>query len=333
MPDNSPDGLQNRGCRIPLVSIIIPCYNCRQFVAQAIESAFAQGYSNVEVLVVDDGSNDGSAQIALSYPVRFFQQEHQGVSAARNLGIRASLGEYLVFLDSDDRLRPGAMIAGLATLKDRPGCLMAVGAHNLVTQSGDWVAMRPKPIRLRDGYELLLRSNFIECTSSVMFRRSCFNGTPGFMSNLTGAEDYELYLRVARTSPICCHNQVVSDYRQHPSSASRKSLMMLSHTLSVLSGQWPFARKSIRHMLAYFRGSLSWRRKYGRQLAVEMATSTLPAEEYRTALRMLTGSYPQGMLMIWLSRLLPRNLMRTVLQRYSRNHAGGSHGTRRMVGN
>lgn len=321
MLDNSPDGLQNGGCQAPLVSVIIPCYNGRQFVAQAIESAFEQGYSNVEVLVVDDGSTDGSTQIALRYPVRLLEQEHQGVSAARNLGIRASLGEYLVFLDSDDRLRPGAMSAGLATLKDRPGCLMAVGAHNLITQSGDRVAVRPKPMHLRDGYELLLRSNFIECTSSVMFRRSCFNRTPGFMSNLTGAEDYELYLRVARTSPICCHNQVVSDYRQHPSSASRKSLMMLSHTLSVFSDQWPFARQSIRHMLAYFHGSLSWRRKYGRQLAMEMATSTLPPQEYRAALRMLTGSYPQGMLVVWLCRILPRNLIRSVLQRHHRNQA------------
>ena len=328
MLENSPDGLKNGGCRTPLVSVIIPCYNCHQFVAQAIESAFEQRGSNVEVLVVDDGSTDGSAQIALSYPVRLFQQNHQGVSAARNLGIRASLGEYLVFLDSDDRLLPDAMIAGLAALKDRPECLMAVGAHNLITQSGEWATTRSKPIQLHDGYELLLRSNFIECTSSVMFRRSFFCGNPGFMPNLTGAEDYELYLRIARASPICCHNQVVSDYRQHPSSASRNSLMMLSHTLSVFSGQWPFARKSIRHMLAYLHGSISWRQKYGRQLAVEMATSTLAPQEYRTALRMLAGSYPQGMLVVLLSRILPQNVIRFALQRHLRKHASETCGTR-----
>jgi glycosyltransferase involved in cell wall biosynthesis len=317
MLDNSSDAPVKGDCLKPLVTIVVPCYNCRQFVAEAIESTLAQRYANVEVVVVDDGSTDGTPAIVQRYPVRFVQGTHQGVSSARNLGIRASLGEYLVFLDSDDRLLPDAVEAGLTALERNPLCAMAVGAHNLITQSGEWIATRPKPLRLRDGYELLLRSNFIECTSSVLFRRSCFGDNAGFSPSLTGAEDYDLYLRVARHSPICCHGQVVSEYRLHPCSASRKSRMMLTNTLAVVAEQWPFARKSLRYGMAYFCGSLFWRRKYGRQLTVEMAMSELQLspQEDRAAWRLLARSYPQGMLVVLISRMLPKNLVRYMLQR------------------
>jgi glycosyltransferase involved in cell wall biosynthesis len=317
LPGNNSDAPENGGGRKPVVSVIVPCYNCRQFVSEAIESALAQSYANVEIVVVDDGSTDGSPEIVQSYPVLLLQQSHQGVSAARNLGIRASHGEYLVFLDSDDRLLPDGVAAGVADLEQNPQCAMAVGPHLLISQSGDWIAMRSKPCHLRDGYELLLRSNFIECTSSVLFRRSCISEHCGFRPSLTGAEDYDLYLRVARDSLICCHSQAVAEYRLHASSASHKSTMMLAHTLAVISEQWPFARKSLRRMAAYFYGCLFWRRKYGRQLTVEMAMSELglPPQEARIAWRLLARSYPQGLLVVLISKVLPKNLVRFMLLR------------------
>jgi len=222
-----------------------------------------------------------------------------------------------VFLDSDDRLLPNAVSAGVAALDQNPLCVMAVGPHRLITQFGKCIATRSKPCPLHDGYELLLRSNFIECTSSALIRRSCFRQHSGFKPSLGGAEDYDFYLRVARNSPICCHRQVVSEYRLHPSSASRKSIMMLTQTLAVFSEQWPFARKSLRRMAAYLYGSLFWRRKYGRQLTVEMVTSgsEFPPQEAKIAWRLLARSYPQGILVVLISRMLPKNLVRFMLQR------------------
>lgn len=301
----------------PLVSIIIPCYNGRQFISEAIESALAQSYSRVEILVIDDGSTDESPEIAQRYPVRLVRGTHLGVSAARNLGIRESHGEYLVFLDSDDRLLPGGVAAGLLALQQNSTCVMAVGAHHLISQSGERTATRPKPTRPKNVYELLLRSNFIECTASAVYRQSCFRNNFGFKHCLRGAEDYDLYLRLARQAPICCHNQVVSEYRLHPRSASRNSAMMLAHTLAVVSEQWPFARKSLRSVVAYISGSLSWRRKYGRQLTVELAMSEsdLSPQDAKAARRLLAHSYPQGLLVILISRMLPKTLVRNMLQR------------------
>lgn len=303
--------------RLQLVSIIIPCYNCRKFIGEAIESALGQSYRSVEVIVVDDGSSDGTAEIVSDYPVKLVRERHQGVSEARNRGIDASSGEYLVFLDSDDRLLPEAAETGLKALDTNPMCGMAVGAHNIMSHCGEWIATRYKPTELKDGYELLLRSNFIECTSSVMFRRSCFRENQGFRQTLKGAEDYELYLRTARAAPVCCHSNVVSEYRLHSANASHDSRLMLSHTVAVLAEQWPFARKSVRYRWAYLRGAMFWRRKYGRQLTREMATQEskwLPQEE-RAAWGLLVRTYPQGLLVVLLSRILPRSLMRFLLLR------------------
>jgi len=164
---------------------------------------------------------------------------------------------------------------------------------------------------------LLLRRNFIECTSSVMFRRSSLGDEPAFRPSLAGAEDYELYLRLARDAPFCCHNQVVTEYRLHPASASRKSAMMLSHTLEVVSEQWPFAKRSLRYMWSFMYGSLFWRRKYGRQLTAEMATTdaTIPPQERRHAWRLLARSYPFGVVVVLVSRILPKQLVKSVFQR------------------
>ena len=177
--------------------------------------------------------------------------------------------------------------------------------------------MRCKPCQLENGYEMLLRSNFIECTSSVVFRRSFLGDGLAFRPSLSGAEDYELYLRLAREAPFCCHNEVVTEYRLHSSSASRKSAMMLSHTLTVFSEQWPYAKGSLRYLRSFLYGSYFWRRKYGRQLTVEMATSETPisAQERQQAWRLLARSYPFGIIVLLVSRILPRNLVRSVLHR------------------
>ena len=192
---------------------------------------------------------------------------------------------------------------------------MTVGGHNIITQTGARVATRHKPSPLRDGYESLLQSNFVESTSSVLFRRSCFSDGVGFRSNLTGAEDYDVYLRLARSGCMCCHGTVVSEYRIHTCNASHNSRMMLTQTLAVLSEQWPYARESLRYMVAFFIGSIVWRRKYGRRLTVEMAMSeSEPAmHEDWAAWRLLATSYPLGIPVVLICRILPRNLVRSML--------------------
>ena len=102
------------GHKQPVVSIVVVCYNQAQFLGEAIESALAQTYQFVEILVVDDGSTDETAQVAAAFPrVHYIHQSNRGLPAARNAGLHRSTGEYIVFLDADDRLFRSAVQEGM----------------------------------------------------------------------------------------------------------------------------------------------------------------------------------------------------------------------------
>src|SRR5918993_1194548 len=99
---------------IPLVSVIIPCYNQAHFLPEAIDSVLNQTYPNYEIIVIDDGSTDDATGVARRYDnVRCIRQDNQGLPASRNIGFQESRGSYLLFLDSDDRLLPNALQVGV----------------------------------------------------------------------------------------------------------------------------------------------------------------------------------------------------------------------------
>jgi glycosyltransferase involved in cell wall biosynthesis len=291
----------------PLVSVIVPCYNAETFLKEALRSALAQSYPQVEVIVVDDGSTDSSPEIAQRFPVRYIRQQNRGLSEARNLGIQESKGNYLVFLDADDRLKPRAIETGLRVLELCPDCAIAVGDHVFISADGSYLANSRKVCPPKSHYEALLKSNFIEMISSVLFRRSIFDELGGFDPTLRAAEDYELYLRIARVRSICCHATVVAEYRIHNANTSRDSELMLTTTLQVLKRQVKYIRNDVGRLFPFLEGVRSWRRQYGRQLASELARSffTLPTDHLGRKLLFLAGQYPQGLLMLIPLRLLP----------------------------
>jgi glycosyltransferase involved in cell wall biosynthesis len=293
--------------RDPLVSVIVPCYNGAAFLEQALRSALAQSYPKVEVVVVDDGSTDSSAEIARRFPVRYIRQENRGLCEARNRGIRESKGSYLVFLDADDRLQPQAIATGLGALTLRPDCAMAVGDHVFIAANGSYLANSNKADPLDSHYEALLKSNFIEMISSVLFRRSIFDEVGGFDGTLRVAEDYELYLRIARARPICCHAAIVAEYRMHEGNTSRDSELMLTMTLQVLKSQARYLDNDSGRLSAFHEGIKSWRKQYGRQLAAELANSysTLDMDHLLRKLLRLCSYYPQGLFMLMLFRIHP----------------------------
>jgi glycosyltransferase involved in cell wall biosynthesis len=104
----------------PIVSVIIPVYNCERYLAEAIESVLSQTYRSVEVIVVDDGSVDASASVAKQFvpPVRYYYQPNSGLAAARNHGVDLSKGDFLAFLDSDDIWTPDKLKMQVAKLEN-----------------------------------------------------------------------------------------------------------------------------------------------------------------------------------------------------------------------
>ncbi len=282
------------------VSVIIPCYNHAHFLSEAIESVLRQTYPHYEIIVVDDGSTDETAKLADGYAqVHCVRQANLGLSAARNRGLRASQGEYLVFLDADDRLLPRALEIGVRELVQRPECAFVYGRSQYINYLGV-----PLPVSYgapveQDHFHALLHSNHIWMPAQVMHRRDIFNQVGEFNPSISAAADYDLYLRITRGFPVHNHNQIVAEYRQYVDSMSRDYGLMLKTTLMALGSQRKFIRRDKRYLKAYRTGKRVWQSYYG-EGCVEQFRAALRNPDRRqqalNAMVTLLRYYPRGVL-------------------------------------
>jgi glycosyltransferase involved in cell wall biosynthesis len=121
------------------VSVVIPCYGQAHFLREAIESVIAQNHPP-EIVVVDDGSPDNTAEVAARYPqVRYVRQQNKGLAEARSSGFRVATGDYLMFLDADDRLTPNAVAAHLKCFAEHPKAQLAVGDIDHIAEDGSYL--------------------------------------------------------------------------------------------------------------------------------------------------------------------------------------------------
>jgi glycosyltransferase involved in cell wall biosynthesis len=256
----------------PPVSVIIPCFNQAHFLDEAVDSVLTQTYSEVEVVVVDDGSDDNSYEVAGRHPgVRRIRQPNRGVAAARNLGLRESSGSCAVFLDADDRLLPHALDVGVEALVKRPQIAFAAGMSRDIREDGQPMQGERQPLVTQDHYLRLLEDCYIWSGSSVIYRRAAIEAIGGFNESLDAADDYELYLKLAFSYPVYCHDAVVTDYRRHGSNTTRNPAVVLTSQLEVLRGQRSHLRGR-RERAARRIGVRKTRAEHGRALAEQVAT-------------------------------------------------------------
>ena len=187
----------------PVISVVIPNFNYRRFVAQAVESVFQQGGSGWEVIVVDDGSTDGSREVLSGFgeKIRLILQENRGPAAARNRGAAQARGEYLLFLDSDDLLLEGALALYTGEIEKNPEEDLLCGDAVLVDQEGGRTPLKAHlPRRKGSPFEALLWENSL-ITSAVLVKRETFQSVGGFDEDqaLRVVEDYDLWLRLLRS--------------------------------------------------------------------------------------------------------------------------------------
>jgi glycosyltransferase involved in cell wall biosynthesis len=221
----------------PLVTIVIPCFNQAHFLGDAIESVLAQTHSEIEVVVVDDGSRDNTVEVARRYPgVRYVREENQGLAAARNTGLAQVDADFVVFLDSDDRLMPEAIETGLRELEAEPDAMMAAGVWRLIGEDGQVLTSSP-PEQPENVYSALLESCFISTPAAVIYRRELFTEIGGFDSKVSASADYDLYLRTASRYPVHLHPTVVAEYRRHGANMTRNSELIIRSELQVLRRQ------------------------------------------------------------------------------------------------
>jgi len=183
---------------MPAVSVIIPTFNRRKFVREAIDSVLAQDFDDFELIVVDDGSTDGTAEALADYGnrIRLIRQSNRGVSAARNTGIRASEAPLIALLDSDDLWRAGKLTAQTAFLRAHPDVLICQ-TEEIWVRNG--LRVNPRRKHRKPSGDIFARSLelCLVSPSAVMMRRRLLDEVGLFDESLPACEDYDLWLRVA----------------------------------------------------------------------------------------------------------------------------------------
>ncbi len=298
-----------------LVSVVIPCYNQAHFLGEAIQSVLAQTYPRFEVIVVDDGSSDGTSEVAARYPdVHCVRQDNRGVSAARNSGLARSEGEYVVFLDADDRLLPEALEAGIGCLKAHPGYAFASGRYRFIAGDGSFLKQQRERAVDKDSYVALLRRNYIGVPAAVMFRRTVCASVGGFDPPADMSADTDIYLRIASRFPICSHEEEVAEYRWHGANTSGDPARMLRTALYVLRKQRNHAKGNKQYEEAYEAGVRGRRGAFGDRL-VDEVRARVRERDWKRALRgfvVLLRHYPRGIVLLNERRMerhrLPRRL-------------------------
>ena len=205
------------------VSVVIPTYNRLDVLPRALDSVFGQSLAAFEVIVVDDGSTDGTADwVRENYPAaRVIEQENRGVSAARNTGIRASRGDWLAFLDSDDAWLAKKLQTQMDALILEPGMRLC-HTEEIWIRNGKRVNQMKK--HQKSGGWIFERCLELCCISpsSVVLKRELLDALGGFDESLPACEDYDLWLQVcAREAVLFIQTPLINKYGGHEDQLSR----------------------------------------------------------------------------------------------------------------
>jgi glycosyltransferase involved in cell wall biosynthesis len=226
----------------PTVSIVIPAYNYARYLPQAIDSALQQSFPAHEILVIDDGSTDGTAQVvAQRYGgnprVRYLHQPNAGLSSARNTGVKNAHGEFVAFLDADDYWKPDFLrevMARFARLSED----FAIVATRVTIVTVDGATLPRKQLLADTDYELtcadlLLKSRFSPSTAVV--RRRVFAECGVFDTTLRSSEDRDMWIRIAARHRVWFCGQQLIFVRRHGSSMSTHADRMKTNTRRTLA--------------------------------------------------------------------------------------------------
>ncbi len=241
--------------KYPLVSVIIPCYNQSEFIAEAVESVLSSSYSNYEIIIVNDGSTDNSSQtgleLALKYPeqIIFIDQENHGPAMARNQGIEQSSGKYILPLDADDKISSNYISEAVKAFESNPEIkVVYCEAIKFGEESGFW---KLKPFSL----PALAKDNIIFVSS--LYRRSDWERCGGYDNRMTwGWEDWEFWINMLKSGGEVVKLPITGFFYRISKNSRRKSVNSDSKkkTIDILN------EKHQEFLFQYLKGPLRFQR-------------------------------------------------------------------------
>lgn len=316
------------------VSVIIPTYNRATLVGRAINSVLQQSYSNLEVIVVDDGSSDNTRDIVLKAfsdkRIRYFWQPNRGVSAARNKGIKEAKGDVICFLDSDDLWKPNKLEKQINFLTSHPQINLVFcdleqryGNRPLKTfvQSSKAFSRLIRQYQRNGGaiviprleaYKALLKALAIH-VDTIAIRKAEISAAGGFDTSFLSCEDWEFILRLAERNDIGYLNEALAiTFKNSPDSLARSSEEPGFHRrLSLLTEKLNSTRddievhKAIREAIRYTCQRLRW--LYRSRNQKELA--------FRTCLQAFFKTRDPHLLIMALTSFIPCSLTRLLMQK------------------
>lgn len=261
----------------PTVSVVIPAYNVAWCVRKAIESVLAQDYRDFELIVVNDGSTDTTAEVLASYgdAIRLVDKPNGGLSSARNAGIAAAQGELVAFLDADDWWLPGKLTSQVALMRARPGLGFSSTAARVEDLEGRLVNIWACATWQGPFLAHLFGSNadVAGSASAVIARRTLFDRTGGFDETLRSLEDIDMWIRLSAVADYACLEEPLAVIRKRPGSMSRNLEVMRASAIQVMKKNRALLPAELRG--GYWRTCLAgvhadyakWRYRAGHRLA------------------------------------------------------------------
>lgn len=248
------------------VSVVIPVFNAKKFISETIESVVAQTYPHWELVVVDDGSTDGTSEILkkykkmLSTKMRIITQKNCGVSIARNRGIAISKGEYIAFLDHDDLWLPEKLEIQTKILDSDKSLGMVYCDSYVIDEKSNIkedsviqsILSRNIPLQRRFRgwiFDELFYVNYISLETAVI-RKKVLKNTGMFNPDYKIAEDYDLFLKIAKKYPVDFVEKRLAKFRAHAGGASRNIKLRVAEEFKIMQ-YWLDKEPNLRERLKY----------------------------------------------------------------------------------
>ena len=222
---------------MPKVSVIIPTYNAIAYISETVASVLSQTFTDFELLIIDDGSSDGTLEWAsqiVDPRVKFISQTHQGKPFANNRGIADAQGNYVAFLDHDDIWEPTKLEKQVRCLEDNPAIGLVDTCLFIADEQGN---IKNEVITLYaegEVWKKMLEFNLIACGSTPMVRRCCFETVGVFDEKLFPSEDWDMWIRIASRYPFAVVKEPLARWRQHSNNTSNNWQRMLQASLIVI---------------------------------------------------------------------------------------------------
>ncbi|MBD2254125.1 glycosyltransferase [Nostoc parmelioides] len=238
----------------PIISVIIPAYNCETTIKATIDSVLTQSFTNFELIIINDGSQDNTLDVVSRIQdsrIKIFSFENAGGNISRNCGLKISQGKFISFLDADDIWMPDKLKLQLEALYKNPGFHVAYSWTDYIDEDGNFLTSGKRVTLNGDVYQKLLINNFLENGSNPLILRDALVDLEGFDQSLKAAQDWDMWLRLAEKYLFVSVPLVQILYRVSSNSLSANLARQEKYCLQVLEKAYqarPTIGKHILHL-------------------------------------------------------------------------------------